>query len=57
MDMYKIMKILVETECEGTVALDHLPRMTPALGQGTGTGYAIGYMRALRERAEDELFG
>ena len=57
MDMYKIMKILVETEYQGTVTLDHTPTIVPSFGPGTGTGYAIGYMRALRERAEDEIYG
>lgn len=57
MDMYKIMKVLVETGYKGTVTLDHSPRLAPSHGQGAGTGYAIGYMRALRERAEDEMYG
>ena len=55
MDMYKIMKILCETGYEGTVTLDHTPRFAPGMGRGCGTAYAIGYMRALVERAEDEL--
>ena len=55
MDMYKIMRVLVETGHSGTVTLDHTPQM--AMGPGTGTAYAIGYMRALEERAEQEVFG
>ena len=52
MDMYKLMKVLVETGYEGTVTLDHSPALSH--GRGSGTAYAIGYMRALRERAEEE---
>lgn len=55
MDMYKIMKILVETDYSGTVTLDHTPGFVQSFGKGSGTAYAIGYMRALKERAEDEL--
>ena len=57
MDMYQIMRVLVETGYGNTVTLDHTPIMEPALGRGTGTAYAIGYMRALRERAEAEVLG
>ncbi len=55
MDMYKIMRVLVETGYPGTVTLDHSP-MLGASGEA-GTAYAIGYMRALKERAEQELYG
>ena len=53
-DMYRLMKILVETNYEGTVTLDHTPRFSSYAGRGSGTAYAIGYMRALLERAEAE---
>lgn len=49
------MKILVETGYGSTVTLDHTPGFVQSFGRGSGTAYAIGYMRALRERAEDEL--
>lgn len=54
MDMYKIMKALRESDYQGTITLDHTPQFEPSMGQGSGTAYAIGYMRALRERAEEE---
>ena len=53
MDMFKIMKILCKTGYGGTVTLDHTPALVH--GRGSGTAYAIGYMRALVERAEEEL--
>lgn len=53
-DMYPIMKTLQEHDYRGTVTLDH----TPALADGprlySATAYAIGYMRALQERADAE---
>ena len=53
-DMYPLMKILVETKYGGTVTLDHTPAFVQHAGSGSGTAYAIGYMRALLERAEAE---
>ena len=53
-DMYRLMKILVETDYRGTVTLDHTPAFVGSAGRGSGTAYAIGYMRALLERAEAE---
>ena len=53
-DMYPLMKILVETGYEGTVALDHSPKFSQYAGRGSATAYAVGYMRALLERAEAE---
>lgn len=35
--------------------LDHSPRFAGDFAKGGGTAYAIGYMRALIERAEAEL--
>ena len=55
-DMYRLMKILVETDYDGTVTLDHTPAFVQSAGRGSGTAYAIGYMRALLERAEAECF-
>jgi len=55
MDMYQIMRELVAQGYAGTVTLDHTPQFAGAYGQGSGTAYAIGYMRALLERACDEL--
>jgi len=55
MDMYEVMRTLVQTGYAGTVTLDHTPRFVERYAAGAGTGYAIGYMRALLERAVDEL--
>jgi mannonate dehydratase len=55
MDMYQAMRIFVETGYDGTMILDHTPQFAGDYAQGGGTAYAIGYMRALIERAEDEL--
>ncbi len=55
MDMYKVMKTLRESDYQGTVTLDHTPEFEPSMGAGCGTAYAIGYMRALLQRAEAEL--
>ena len=54
-DMYQAMKVLVETEYDGTIILDHTPEFVGDFHLGAGTAYAIAYMRALIERAEDEL--
>ena len=52
MDMYEAMKIFVDTGYDGTMILDHTPEFAGGYALGGGTGYAIGYMRALIERAE-----
>jgi mannonate dehydratase len=52
MDMYRLMKLFVEIGYSGTVILDHSPKMVGS--PETSTAYAIGYMRALIERAEAE---
>ena len=54
MEMYRVMKVFVETGYSGTMILDHSPRFAAAY-PGADTAYAIGYMRALIERAEAEL--
>jgi mannonate dehydratase len=54
MDMYQAMKIFVQTGYDGTMILDHTPEFAGGYALGGGTGYAIGYMRALIERAEAE---
>jgi mannonate dehydratase len=55
MDMYQVMKVFCEIGYDGTMILDHTPKFASSFGPGTGTAYAIGYMRALIERAEAEL--
>jgi mannonate dehydratase len=54
MDMYQVMKAFCEAGYDGTMILDHSPLMAPEF-KGAATAYAIGYMRALKERAEIEL--
>ena len=55
MDMYKIIKILVDMDYSGTITMDHTPKLVDfAGGEWGGEAYAIGYMRALNERAVAE---
>ena len=54
-DMYQAMKALVAGGYDGTIILDHTPEFVGEYHLGAGTAYAIAYMRALIERAEDEL--
>jgi mannonate dehydratase len=55
MDMYRVMKAFCEIGYDGTMIFDHTPVFAPGFARGGGTAYAIGYMRALIERAEAEL--
>jgi len=57
MDMYQVMKTFCEVGYAGSITLDHTPRFVGDYAKGSGTAYAIGYMRALLERAEAELGG
>lgn len=54
-DMYQAMKALGAGGYDGTIILDHSPVFAGDYHLGAGTAYAIAYMRALIERAEDEL--
>ncbi len=54
MDMYRVMRTFCEVGYKGTMTLDHTPKFAPG-HETAGTAYAIGYMRALIERAEAEL--
>ncbi len=51
-DMYKIMKALKKVDFDGVLIADHIPRM--AGGPNTGLAFSIGYIKALRDRAEAE---
>ncbi len=53
MEMYPVMRALCEVDFRGVVIADHIPAMVG--GRYAGTAYAVGYMRALIERAEAEL--
>ena len=54
-DMYQAMKALMASGYEGTIILDHTPEFVGDYHLGAGAAYAIAYMRALIERAEDEI--
>lgn len=54
MDMYKIMRVLCEMQYGGVITLDHTPEMAGDPQNKAAFAYAIGYMRALAERAMDE---
>ncbi|MFC1694440.1 mannonate dehydratase [Candidatus Latescibacterota bacterium] len=54
-DMYKVMKTLREVDFDGIAILDHSPGF---IGGGrVNLAYGIAYMRALMERANDEIGG
>lgn len=53
MDMYKVMKALREVNFNGAVIADHVPAMVG--GGRVGLAYSIGYMKALLERANQEV--
>ena len=53
MDMYKVMKALVEVNNHCVVCDDHVPEMIG--GRIVGDAYSYGYMRALLERACEEV--
>lgn len=55
MDMYQIMKTLYAYGYGNTVTLDHTPKFAGDYARGAGPAYAIGYMKALMQRAEAEL--
>jgi mannonate dehydratase len=55
MDMYPVMKAFVEVGYQGTMILDHTPKFSRSPSRDSERAYAIGYMRALLERAEAEL--
>ncbi len=49
--MYDIMKTLRDNSFRGTITLDHTPAMADGPDKFAPRAYAIGYMRALAERA------
>lgn len=55
MDMYRVMKVFYEIGYDGTMTLDHTPHFAEGYAQGAAPAYAIGYMRALMERARAEV--
>jgi mannonate dehydratase len=51
--MYPVMRALREVNFDGAVIADHLPALIG--GSRAGTAYGVAYMRALIERADEEL--
>ena len=52
MDMFKVMKTFYEAGYDGTLILDHMPTLDTAnITLYGGTGYAIGYIKALMNMA------
>ena len=54
MDMYQVMKALREVDFKGVAIPDHIPAM---VGGRAGMAYTIGYMKALLQRANEEVGG
>jgi len=52
MDMYKVMRALREVNFNGAMIPDHIPGM---IGDRAGTAYTIAYMKAYRQRANEEV--
>lgn len=53
-DMYQVMKAFVKAEYNGTLTMDHTPQMVPLAGNVGETAYAVGYLKALLQAAENE---
>jgi mannonate dehydratase len=51
MDMYKVMRALRGVNFNGVMIPDHIPGM---IGDRAGTAYSIAYMKAYRQRANEE---
>lgn len=55
MDMYQVMKCLVDCGYEGPVNVDHFPEFVPSCGgKAAGNAYSTGYLKALLKCAEAE---
>ena len=55
-DMYQVMKALRQVRFNGAVEPDHVPRLAGDSGLlRAGTAYSIAYMRALLQRANEEV--
>lgn len=52
LDMYQVMRSLREVNYDGVVIPDHVPGES---GRGVNTSYIIGYMKALRDRANADF--
>jgi len=54
MDMYKIIRKLAEVGFDGVLSADHVPSTSGA--PRAGEAYTVGYIQALIERANEEVF-
>jgi mannonate dehydratase len=54
MDMYKIIRKLAEVGFDGVLSADHVPSTTGV--PRAGEAYTVGYIQALIERANEEVF-
>jgi mannonate dehydratase len=54
MDMYKIIRKLAEVGFDGVLSADHVPVTTG--GARLGDAYTVGYIQALIERANEEVY-
>ena len=54
-NMYLIMKALVKAGYNGSITLDHSPRLAPCAGLAAETAYGIAYIKALCQAARTEL--
>lgn len=55
LDMYKVMKALKQAGCQASMIPDHYPAFTGDANRRAVEAYSIAYMRALLQRAEQEL--
>ena len=56
MDLYQVMKALRQVGFDGAIEPDHVPRLAGDSGMGrAGTAYCLAYMRALLQRANEEV--
>ena len=58
MDMYKVMRKLVELDYDGTVTIDHpLKLVENCGGEKAGAAYMLGYLRSMLAAAQKEVNG
>lgn len=53
-DMYPVMKEFVKAGYSGTLTMDHTPKMIASAGTVGETAYAVGYLKALLQGAQNE---
>ena len=55
LDMYRVMKALRKARCTASLIPDHYPGFTGDVNHRIAEAYSIAYMRALLQRANDEV--